>query len=177
MLVLGCKDETTNTTSERKTNSIKSKKTSLIIEDFDCDTLFKKGDYKSLCFIDSKLPKTISRGCIFDFEVKGDKQEQSIKIQFTNKNSTMLAEMHHNLNKNNYKKGSIIDVTKLGDAAYFDVHGTDLKSLSRSHKDLHVRYKNITFILFAEYMSTTEKPCFFNDDELIAFAKAIIDNL
>lgn len=172
-LFFSCKEET----SQSKTVKTESKNSSSKIEKFDCDYFFKKGDYSSLCFTDSKLPENISRGCIFGFVLKGDKHEQSLEIQFINKNSAMLAEMHFNLDKNNYKKGKTTNISNVGDAAFFDVHGTDLKSLSRSNKDLYVLYKNVVFVITAEYKTVLTEPCFYNNKEMIAFAKKIISNL
>ncbi len=60
---------------------------------------------------------------------------------------------------------------------FLDTHETDLKSLSRSNKDLHVQYKNIAFVIYAAYLSSTEVPCFFGEEELIAFAEKIIEYL
>lgn len=170
-LIFSCKDESSNS---KKTNT---KNSSSKIENFVCATFFETGDYSSICFIDSELPQYNNRGCIYGFVTKGDKHYEDIKIQFTDKNSSSLAEMHLNLNKNNYKKGAIKDVSDLGDAAFFYIHTTDLKSLSRSNKDLYVRYKNITFCIMVTYQSNTETPCFYRDKELIAFAKIIIKNL
>lgn len=175
--LFSCKKETSQTIAKGNTTKTEIKNSSSIIEDFDCATFFKKGNYSSMCFSDTKLPKYMSRGCIFDFVTKGDKQEQSIQIQFVDKKKSSLAEMHFSLNKNNYKKGKTTDVANLGDDAFFDVHSTDLKSLSRSNKDLYVRFKNITFTIMAEYKSNTVMPCFYDDKNLIAFAKTIIENL
>ena len=133
--------------------------------------------FSSMCFTDDKLPEYIGRGCIFDFVTKGDKQEEKLLLQFTNKNSAMLAEMHLNLNKSSSKKGKTTAVSNLGDDAFFHIHGTDLKSLSRSNKDLYVRYNNIVFVVMAEYLSKKGEPCFYTDKELIAFAETIISNL
>ena len=177
MILSGCKNKTTKATTESNTTKIETKKKLAKIEDFECDTFFKKGDYSSMCFTDSKLPEYIGRGCIFDFITNGNKQEQSIKVQLTSKSSAMLAEMAFNLSKSNYKKGKTTHVSNLGDDAFFDVHGTDLKSLSRSHKDLHVRYKNIVFVIMAEYMSNKGTPCFYSNKDLTVFAKTIILNL
>lgn len=99
------------------------------------------------------------------------------KFNFFDKKTSMLAEMHYNLYLNNFKKGEVTPVSNLGDAAFFDVHGTDLKSLSRNNKHLHVRYSNITFTIMADYQSNTDVPCFYSDVEMIAFAKVIISNL
>ncbi|XMO85106.1 hypothetical protein AAFN75_09935 [Algibacter sp. AS12] len=177
-LLSNCKKDTSKSTTEKNGVITETNKKSYDkVIDFNCDTFFKKGDYSSLCFTDSKLPEYNSRGCIYSFVTKGDKHKQDIKIQFTNKKSAMLAEMHYNLKKNNYKKGVISDVSNLGDAAFFDVHRTELKSLSTSNKDLHIRYNNITFVIMVTYQSNTKMPCFYNDKDLIAFAKAIIKNL
>ncbi len=165
-----CKDET----SKKSTDS---KKSSSLIENFNCSTFFKKGDYSSLCFTDLKQPKYINRGCIFEFSVKGDKHIQDLKVQFVRKKSLYLAEMHYNLNRNNSKKGSIKEISSVGDAAFFNVHSTDLKSLSRSNKDLYVRYNNITFVIFASYQSNTDTPCFYDDKALVNLAEKIIENL
>lgn len=146
------------------------------IENFDCSSLFKSGNYSHTCFIDSKLPKFINRGCIFDFKTKGDKHYESLKVQFEGKKSTILAEMHLNLNKNK-PKGTITKVLDLGSEAFFDVYTKGMKSATTNNKDLHVRYKNITFILFAEHTKTEETPCFYSDEELIEFANLIIQNL
>lgn len=175
--LLACKDEKSKTRSQSTTNKTEAKKSTTKIEGFDCANFFKKGDYSSMCFTDAKLPENISRGCIFDFGTKGNKQEQSIKIQFAGKGSALLAEMSFDLNKTNYKKGKITAISNVGDAAFFDVYGVDLKSLSRSNKDLHVRYKNITFVLMAKYMTSTGEPCFYSNKELISFAQKIIENL
>ena len=177
LIFSSCNNEKSNATNKSKTDKTVTEHSSSKIEDFDCASFFKKGNYSSLCFIDSTLPKYIGSGCIFDFETKGDKQEEKLLLQFVPKGSAMLAQMHFNLKKDNYKKGTITAVSNLGDAAFFDVHGTDLKSMSRSNKDLHVCYKNIAFTIKSEYKSNTEMPCFFNDKELIAFAKKIIGNL
>jgi hypothetical protein len=175
--LLSCKDEKTNVTSESNTNKTETKKSSVKIEDFDCATFFKKGDYSSMCFTDAKLPENINRGCIFDFVTKGNKQEEKLLLQFTNKNSAMLAEMHLNLNKSSSKKGKITAVSNLGDDAFFVIHGTDLKSLSRSNKDLYVRHSNIVFVIMTEYLSNKGEPCFYDDKDLITFAQLIIQNL
>lgn len=177
IFIFGCKDNTTNASTQSAPNQTEAQKASAKVENFECEIFFKKGDYSSLCFTNKQLPEYIASGCIFDFIVKGDKHEQDLKIQFVGENSAMLAEMQFNLNKSNYKKGEITDVSDLGDAAFFDVHSTDLKSLSRSNKDLSVRYNNITFTIMAGYQSTTEMPCFYNDKDLIAFAETIINNL
>ena len=174
-LLLSC-NEGAKTGSKDKADKKEKKIAVAKIEDFDCATFFKKGDYSGLCFTDSALLSYHGSGCIFAFQTKGDKQEQDLKIQFTPKTSTSLAQMHFNLNKSNYKKGTITDLSNLGDAAFFDVHGTDLKSLSRSNKDLHVQYKNIAFVIYAEYQSNTKRPCFFEHEELIAFAEKIIEH-
>lgn len=177
MLFCACKDETSKKTTPNDSSETKTEKSSAKILNLECATFFKKGDYSSLCFTDSKSPEYISRGCIFDFVTKGDKQEQSIQVQFDSKGSSALAEMSFNLYKNNYKKGKVTEVGSVGDAAFFDVHGTDLKSMSRSNKDLYVQYNNITFILMAEYKSNTEMPCFYTDKDLVLFAEKIIKNL
>jgi hypothetical protein len=175
--LFSCKDEASKATSESNTTKTETKKKSAKTENFECGTFFKKGDYSSLCFTDSKLPEYNGKGCVFDFVVKGDKHEQDLQIQFVDKNSTMLAEMHLNLIKSNYKKGKTTEVSNLGDDAFFDVHGTDLKSLSRSNKDLYVRHNNITFSIMTEYMSSKGEPCFYSDKEMVAFAETIIENL
>ncbi len=176
-LICGCKEKVPTADSNPGTTQIKTKESSGKIENFECATFFKKGDYSSLSFTDSKLPEYINRGCIFDFVTEGDKQEQSITIQIASKSSASLAEMSFNLTKTNYKKGKVKDISNLGDSAFFDVHGTDLKSLSRSNKDLHVLHKNITFVLMAEYLTSTGTPCFYEDKEMIAFAETIISNM
>lgn len=177
MSMFSCKGNTAKASSQNNTTKTEVKEASAKISDFECDAFFKKGDYSSVCFTDAKLPEYNGRGCIFAFVTKGDKQEQSIKVQFDPKGSSSLAEMSLNLYKNNYKKGEVTEVANIGDAAFFDVHRTDLKSLSRSNKDLHVRYKNITFKILAEYQSNKEVPCFYDDKHLIIFAKTIIKNL
>lgn len=166
-------------TNEKTIKSDKSvrKETANKIVKVDCNSFFKKGDYSDLCFSDSKILRHDAVACIANFITKGDKQEQGLKIQFQETGSAPLAKMHFNLNKVNYKKGKITDVSNLGDAAFFDVHETDLQSLSRSHKDLHVQYMNIFFVIMSDYTSSKEKPCFFNDKELILFANKIIENL
>jgi hypothetical protein len=153
-LIFACKGESSNPMITATKNSTSK------IENFYCATFFETGDYSSICFIDGKSPLYNKRNCIYGFVTKGDKHYEDIKIQFTDKNSTSLAEMHLNLNKNNYKKGDIKEVSNLGDAAFFDTHSTDLKSLSRSNKDLHVRHKNITFSIMATYQSNTKTPFF-----------------
>lgn len=175
--MFGCKDNISKETSQSNTTKTDIKKASAKIENFNCSTFLEKGDYSSICFIDSKTPNYIGGGCVFDFEIKGNKHNQSIKVQFTEKGSASLAEMSYNLFKNNYKKGTVTDVSNTGDAAFFDVHGTDLKSTSSSNKDLHVQYKNITFIIMAEYKSNTEMPCFYTNKDLALFAEEIIKNL
>ncbi len=117
-LLLSCK-EVANTGTKAKTDKKESKAAVAKIENFDCATFFKKGDYSGLCFTDSALPSYNGSGCIFAFQTKGDKQEQDLKIQFTLKGSAALAEMHFNLNKSNYKKGTITSLSNLGDAAFF----------------------------------------------------------
>ena len=176
-IIYGCKEKITTADSNLSTTLTKTKKSSGKIENFECAAFFEKGEYSSMCFTDSKLPEYINRGCIFDFVTKGNKQEQSIKIQFARKGSASLAEMSFNLTKSNYKKGKLKDISNIGDAAFFDIHGTDLKSLSRSNKDLHVLHENITFVLMAEYLTSKEAPCFYDDKEMIAFAENIISNM
>ena len=177
VLFFNCANEAVDSESKSEVGEKEAKISSSKIENFDCEMFFEKGNYSSICFVDSKLPKHNGGGCIFNFQTNGDKQEEDLKIQFVPKGSELLAQMHFDLNKNNYKKGSIKVLSNLGDAAFFDVHTTDLKSLSRSNKDLHVRYKNITFVLFASYQSNRKAPCFYDDKELIAFAERIIENL
>jgi len=122
-LLFNCKEEA----SKNETTKTEAKTSSAKILDLECATFFKQGDYSSLCLTDSKLPEYNVRGCIFNFKTKGDKQEQSIKVQIIRKGSDMLAKMHYDLNKSNYKKGKVSDVPNLGNVAFFDVHGTDLK--------------------------------------------------
>ncbi|MDB4293529.1 hypothetical protein N9954_09000 [Maribacter sp.] len=177
ILCFGCKTETPKTNSQGENSTPEAQNASTKIEDFNCVTFFKKGDFSSICFSDAKLPAYNGMGCIFDFVTQGNKQEQRIKVQLDPKGSVSLAQMSFNLYRTNYKKGKVTEVAEIGDAAFFDVHGTDLKSLSRSNKDLYVRYKNITFIIMAEYLSNTEIPCYYKDENLIAFAKVIIQNL
>jgi len=175
--LFGCNTESSTKIQSNEKVEFNTKKNNDVIEQFDCMQFFSKGDYSSLCFTNSKSPEYIGAGCIFDFKVLGNKHEQSLKSQFTFKRNESLAKMHFNLNKSNYKKGTTTDIADLGDEAFFDIHTTDLKSLSRSNKDLHVRYKNLCFTLFSEYQSDSTTPCFYNDKDLVAFAKEIIENL
>lgn len=165
------------TDKNKITKDIKTSVKETTIENFDCSSLFKSGDYSSMCFTDLKLPKYINRGCIFDFETKGDKHYQSIKVQFTGKKSSSLAQMHLSMNKDNYKEGTIKHVSDLGNEAFFDLYSKGEKSATANHKDLHVRYKNITFVLMAEYTKVEETPCFYSNEELIQFANLVIKNL
>ena len=174
--LIACKSDGTKIKSKTNKLSSVTQKSSLI-EDFDCSVFFNQGNYASVCFSDSKNLKFQKAGCIFSFETLGDTQLEALKAQFTLKGSSSLAEMHFNLAKHNYKKGRISKVSNLGHDAFFDEHKDDLKSLSRSHKDLYVRYEHLVFVLFAEYMSNSTKPCFYNDQDLIDFAQKIIDHL
>lgn len=174
ILFSSCKKEA----SQSNTVKIDAKKSIAKIEKFDCNTFFKEGDYSNLCFTDSKLPEHGGDGkCIFSFKTKGNKQEENLELQLVHRGSVQLAEMHYNFKKNKYKKGKTTEVSNVGDAAFFDVHGTDLKSLSRSNKDLHVLYKNVAFVIMAEYKTALAEPCFYSNTEMIAFAKTIVSNL
>ena len=81
LLISACKDEKAKPASENTTTKTETKKVTYAKNiDFDCYDFFSKGDYSSVCFIDTKLPEHINRGCIFDFVTKGDKHKQ--RIQF-----------------------------------------------------------------------------------------------
>ena len=80
--LFGCKDEKAKSTTANTSTKTETKKSHSASIDFECKTFFKKGDYANLCFTDIALPEHImGSGCIFDFKTKGDKQEQSIKVQ------------------------------------------------------------------------------------------------
>ncbi len=177
-LLTNCKEQTSKVeTTITNVSKTETKKPEGKVEDFDCESFFEKGDYAALCFTDSKLPESINGPCIFDFVTKGNKQVESLKVQFAGKSSSMLAENSFRLKKGRYSKGKTSDIPNLGNEAFFDVYSTDLKSLSRSHKDLHVRFKNITFVIMAEYMTNKKTSCFFSNEEMIAFAQTIIKNM
>lgn len=177
MLLFNCEETNLKQMTKASFNAINAKKNNTIIYDFNCATFFKSGDYSSICIVNSKLPTFNGTGCIYDFKIKGNQKEESLKLQFVDKKTISLAKKHHHLNKSTYKKGSVTEIDNVGDEAYFDLHTTDLKSISVNNKDLNVRYKNITFKLMAEYSTNHSTPCFYTNEELIICAKTIIKNL
>ncbi len=176
-VVLGCENEKIHKQTVNNDYQLNLKNHSWRIENFDCQSIFKKGDFSSICFIDSKLPTFTISDCNYSLKLKENKHQQEIKIKFIEKKSGLLAEVHLALFKQNNSKGSITNNSKVGDEAFFDVYKTGVNTFSKNNKNLHVKHKNIFFSIMTNYQSNSKEPCFYDDKELNNLAKKIIDNL